>query len=544
MNLGEPGSVSTRTSFCTVRVLTHPGSPVPSRLLSTRNRSPRCQLGLGEDSKLLHRRTDGLSSALVMLLVVCGCGTNGRPQGVDSGAGPQKQNSLSSDQDQVTSRLSFKNHNLVFVSFDALQAAHVGAYGNPRDITPNLDDFASHSFCFGKTYSVASWTVPASMTWFTGVYPSEHRMTNKYALYTPTVQKQAKLKELSPNLMTLAEILKKEGYATGGFTGNAGVSGGFGYEQGFDVYFYERGKFGGFDQSIPEAIAWLKANKQRKFFLFLHGYDCHGQNTPAEGFDYRYVDRDYDHRYTGSVMEQEALREEGLELGQLDLRDSDVRFWRAVYDEKINRTDTRFKEFLSEFEPLGLSDRTLFVLTSDHGTELYEHHRLDHGFTLYDEQLHVPLILRLPGQTGGQWIDDRVSSIDVMPTILDLLGIDLRKAKQTLRGKSLVPAMRGEPVQRDCISETNYRDYTFKRSIIAPDGWKLIYTLETKSRELYNLDTDQGETTNLAPVESKITADLESRLFRHFRSIGCDLNNRRWEIGMNPVYPSQGNQKK
>ena len=92
------------------------------------------------------------------------------------------------------------------------------------------------------------------MTWFTGVYPSEHRMTNKFAVYAPPVQKLANLKELAPDLVTLADVLKQNGYATGGFTGNAGVSGGFGYEQGFDVYFYEKGKFGSIDQSIPRAL--------------------------------------------------------------------------------------------------------------------------------------------------------------------------------------------------------------------------------------------------------------------------------------------------
>ena len=235
--------------------------------------------------------------------------------------------------------MKYQDCNVVLVSFDALQASHVGALGYAREVTPTLDATAKESFRFTNAISVASWTVPASMTWFTGVYPSEHRMTNKFAIYQPPVQKLANLKELSPAIVTLAEIMKQNGYLTGGFTGNAGVSGGFGYEQGFDVYFFERGKFGSLDQSIPQALAWLRANRGRKFFMFLHGYDVHGQNTPAGGFDYRFVDKDYDHRYTGSEQEQEILREQGLEQGQLTLRDADVRFWRAIYDEKVQRAD-------------------------------------------------------------------------------------------------------------------------------------------------------------------------------------------------------------
>jgi len=433
--------------------------------------------------------------------------------------------------------MKYKDHNVILVSFDALQAAHVGCLGNPRKVTPTLDAFASQSFNFTHAYSVASWTVPASMTWFTGVYPSEHRMTNKFALYQPPVKKLANLKELSPELVTLADIMKQNGYATAGFTGNAGVSGGFGYEQGFDVYFHEQNKFGRLEHSVPEALKWLKANRTKKFFVFLHGYDVHGQSCPDEGLDYRFVEKGYDKKYTGSELEQETLREEGLDKGQLTMRDEDVRFWRAIYDEKINRADAQFKHFLAEFNRLGLAGKTLFILTSDHGTEFYEHRRFDHGFTLYDEQIHVPLIIKLPGQRAGKVVADRVSSIDVMPTILDLLDVKVSDdVRKQLRGTSLVPAFIGEPAARDVFSETDYRQYTYKRSIIAPDGWKLIYTLETKSRELYDLNADPGETKNVAKAEPKLADELERRLFTHFASIGHDLTANRWEVGFNPVY--------
>jgi len=436
--------------------------------------------------------------------------------------------------------MKYRDHNLVLVSFDALQAAHVGCYGYPRKVTPFFDGVAKKGFIFSDTMSVASWTVPASMTWFTGVYPSEHRMTNKYAVYNEQEQKLANLKELSPELMTLADIMKQNGYATGGFTGNAGVSGGFGYEQGFDIYYYPKGKFGSIEQSIPRAIRWLQGNKQKKFFLFLHGYDVHGQRTPDTGYDYRFVDPGYDKKFTGSELEQEILREEGLEKGKLTLRDADVRFWRAVYDEKIQRMDSQFGQFLAAFDKLGLTDKTLFVLTSDHGTEFYEHRRFDHGFTLYDELIHVPLVIKLPGQTGGKVIGDRISSIDVMPTILDLLDVQVpAKAKKRLRGTSLSPTMQGERASRNVFSETDYRDYTFKRAIMTPAGWKLIYTLEEQSRELYYLPDDPGETNNLAQKQAERADQLQRQLFAHFKSIGQDLQGKTWKRGLKPVYRSQ-----
>ncbi len=481
------------------------------------------------------------SAVLLAVLVFCGCPGGNRPVPV---LPVESRESTPSPADAAPQRLQFKDHNLVFVSFDALQAAHVGSYGYHRDVTPTIDAFARSGYRFTRVNSVASWTVPSSMTWFTGVYPCEHRMTNKFAEYNQLVQRPANLKELSPNLVTLAEVLRQAGYATGGFTGNAGVSGGFGYEQGFDRYFYEPGKFGGFDVSLPMAIEWSKANKDRNFFLFLHGYDCHGQFVPKEEFDGRFVEPGYSGRFRGTAQEQELLREEGLELGALPLPDADVRFWRAIYDEKIQRADERFQRFLKEFEKLGLMDKTIFVLTSDHGTELYEHRRFDHGFTLYDEQLHVPLVVKLPGQREGRTVVDRVSSIDLMPTLLDLLEVDPGPARGQLRGTSLVPAMRGEPANRDCFSETDYREYTFKRAIVKPDGWKLIVTLESQTRELYDLNTDPEEKHNRAESEPGRVRELEADLYAHFRSIGHDLKLRNWTVGLNPVYKSQAEPRK
>ncbi len=443
--------------------------------------------------------------------------------------------------------LKYKDYNLVFVSFDALQAAHVSSLGYPKKVTPTIDEMAKNGFNFTNNISVASWTVPASMSWFTGVYPSEHKLTNKFAVFNPPNNKLSNLKELSPNLVTIAEVLKNSGYATGGFTGNAGVSGGFGYGQGFDQYFFDKGKFGSMGVSIPKALDWLKANKDKKFFMFLHGYDMHGQNVPAEGFDYRFVEKGYDKKFTGSAQEQEALREEGLEKGSVTLRDEDVKFWRAIYDEKIQRTDAKFKEFLAELQKLGLMDKTIFVLTSDHGTEFYEHKRFDHGFSLYDELIHVPLIIKLPKQKSGKVIKDQITSLDIMPTILDLLDVKMpEKAKTQLRGTSLVPSFKGKAVAKEVYSETDYRQYTYKRSIITKEGWKLIYTLENKSRELYNLKNDPKELKNLVEQEPKIAYELEQKLFAQFKSIGNDLNAKQWIPGLNPVYDSQakGAQKK
>src|SRR6185295_19086912 len=138
-----------------------------------------------------------------------------------------------------------------------------------RDTTPAFDRLAADGALFTQAISPASWTVPASMSWMTGTYPSIHKVVNKFAKFTKEEQVISNLRKLSPELRTLAETLKADGYATGGFTGDAGVNGVFGFNAGYDVYFDSVPAFSGMDQSVPRALAWVKTVKDGKFFFFL-----------------------------------------------------------------------------------------------------------------------------------------------------------------------------------------------------------------------------------------------------------------------------------
>jgi arylsulfatase A-like enzyme len=418
----------------------------------------------------------------------------------------------------------FSGYSVILVSFDALQAAHTGCLGYSRNTSPTIDEFAREGFLFKNAIAPASWTVPSTMSWFTSLYPSEHRCINKYSTYNEKEQILTSLKQLAPEVLTLAQVLKENGYVNGGFTGDAGVSGHFGYSQGFDKYF-DGPKFGGMDKSIPEALEWLKANHKKKFFMFLHGYDVHGQYDPANSYTKRFLDFDYKGPLVGGKEEQGRLREEGLEKGFITLTEDDVRFWRALYDEKINDVDSRFKQFVEELKKMGLLDNTIIILTSDHGTEFYEHKRFDHGFSLYDELIHVPLVFWLPNTKAGMIIEDQVRGIDIMPTLLDLLKINVPKqVRNQMKGTSLVPLMQGKHMGLDAFSETDYRFYTSKRSIRTNDGWKFIYTMETGKKELYNFKKDPGELNNLIDKEKRIAYELEQKLFTWLKSMGQDEN--------------------
>lgn len=430
-----------------------------------------------------------------------------------------------------------KPYNFILISFDGLQAKHLREYGYAMDTTPNLDKFLDRSYLFLNTVSPAPWTVPSHMSIMTSMYPSEHKVVNKFSAFDEKTKKgeTANLAKLSPTAVTLAQILKNNGYVTAGFTGDAGVKGIYGFNMGFDTYF-DQETFGGFDQSMPKALDWLSKNKDKRFFLFLHGYDVHGQHAPIGGFDYRYVQKPYNGRFTGSTKEQGALREEGLKNGTLNLSAEDKNFWRAIYDEKINRADDEFKDFLSRIENMGLLNNTILVLFSDHGTEFFEHGRVDHGHTLYNELLGVLFAIHLPGQTNGKKINSLVSTIDIMPTVLSILNIKNPVPQQT-RGVDLTPSFTGKDVSRNIFSETDYRLYTHKRSMQTSDGWKFILTMNGPEKELYDLKNDPNEQVNLVDKEPKVAYELEQDIYKHLKDMNADYDN--WLLGCSPVYADQ-----
>lgn len=414
--------------------------------------------------------------------------------------------------------------NVIVIGVDTLRADHVGAMGYERDTTPALDALATKGYLFTNAISASSWTVPAFMAAFTGQYPSVTGVVNKFTVFTKDEQKLTNLKELSPNTETLAQVMQKNGYATGGFTGDAGVSGKFGYRQGYDAYTDET-TFGGLENSEAHALAWLDQIGGKKFFMFFHGYDLHGQfNIPA-GYQSRYQPEGYAGPYQGTAKEEEKLREDQLSA-PLAYTDADAAFWTAWYDGKLHDADARLQGFLDELSSRGLLDKTVIVLMSDHGEEFFDHGGFDHGLSLYDELVHVPFLIVVPGAEGGKTIPAQVSTMDLAPTIFDIVGVDPDQAmKKQLAGReSLVPYL-ANPSKKgyDVFAETDYRDFTHKRSVRTADGWKYILTLESGNEELYNLADDPREKHNLASEEPLKASALRRILRSHIeKDLGAD----------------------
>ncbi len=411
-----------------------------------------------------------------------------------------------------------EGYNLIIIGFDPLGAKHIGAYGYHRNTTPNLDNFSKKAFLFKNAISSSSWTLPSFMSWFTSLYPSQHKIVNKYSTYTEEKQVLSNLSTLSPSVVTLAQILKRNGYLTAGFTGDAGVGGVFGYSLGFDVY-YDKIKFAGFDIVLPMALDWLNEHRLKKFFLFIQGYDVHGQHSLGDDFRNIFVSKNYDGKYRGTTKEYWDLRNKSLEQKCLEMNDEDINFWNAWYDTKIYKADQRLGNFFKEIEKLGLMENTVVVISSASGNEFYEHKRFDHGHSLYDELVHVPLVIRVPEKNGCA-IESQVRTIDIMPTVLDLLNIEIDKnIKYKIQGVSLASLMEGNELDLDAFSETDYLSQVFKRSIRTHNGWKFIYSIETEQRELYNLNEDPYEAYNLINKEQKIAYELEQRIFNWSESL-------------------------
>ena len=301
--------------------------------------------------------------------------------------------------------------NVVLISMDTVRADHLGAYGYDRETSPNVDRFAERATVFENAISQSAWTLPAHGSMMTGLYPSRLGVSHYPA------------KRGLPKVRMLADSFHAAGYATGAFTGGGFVAAHFGFARGFDVYTSDGRRF---EHNIDEAIDWLKQHQQRRFFLFLHGYDAHRP----------YFSLPEDKAALGIPGKRPAERRGYcLKVGREKPNDLDVVL--KYYDASIRHGDRSVGQFLNALTALGLADRTVVLITSDHGEEFYEHGHCDHVRFLYREVVNVPLLLRVPGHDSvAKRIPDVVpASISIAGTLLELVGVDA----SDFPGASLLP---------------------------------------------------------------------------------------------------------
>jgi arylsulfatase A-like enzyme len=333
-------------------------------------------------------------------------------------------------------------------------------------------------------------------TVFTSLTPHRHGITNRFAIFEGTRRELASLRS---DLVTFPEVLHAAGFATAAFTGDAGLDGVHGFARGFDVY-YDSVPFAGFSSTVPRALDWLSRRGAQPFFMFLHGYDAHGQGPwpPAQ------PDR------SGRFQE---LRRATISGHNLDVPEDERRAWRAVYDSRAAHADEGVGRFLDALAAMPeLSSRTAVIIMADHGEELFERGGVDHGTTLYDEVLRVPLLVRVPGRKPRR-VAAQVRLLDVAPTILDLLGVKDPRFKAQAQGVSLRPLLDGgELPPMDALSETDFLYSVSKRSVRLAGGRKLIFDLENLTRECYDLRRDPGERADLCAKDAAAGRETDRRL--------------------------------
>ncbi len=378
---------------------------------------------------------------------------------------------------------------VILISLDTLRADRLGCYGYRRPTSPNLDALAGGGVRFATAVAQSPWTRPSHWSMFNGLYPASHGGRRP---------------------RPLALQLWRAGYRTAAITGGGQVDRNFGFHTGFETY-----RIHYWVRAIDEAVQHLEAGRGRRDFLFLHTYEIHDPYTHtrfAEGLP------------AGRIEGQFSRAEWRQWKRQLTAEEKT--YVEALYDGGVAYTDAQLGRLFDELEARGLLDRAIVIVTSDHGEQLWEHGGWRHGSTLYDHQLLVPLILHLPPELRRQLgadlrggvIEHQVQLIDLYPTVLDLLGIEL---SHDIQGRSLVPLLAGgeAPPARKAFSEnTNVR--AFERKSIRTERFKYIRSIPKKNApsdaeeyfELYDLLKDPAEQVDLAGGFPELVAALRQEM--------------------------------
>ncbi len=369
--------------------------------------------------------------------------------------------------------------NVIFITIDTLRADHLGCYGASQVETPHIDALARAGARFTHAYTPVPITLPAHTAIFTGSYPMATGMHDFSGNRLPA------------NAVTLASVLRDHGYTTAAFVGSAVLDSRFGLNQGFETYF-DHFDFSRLDETnldqmerrgdlvADEAVGWLKLHPRQPFFLWVHLYDPHYPYTPPEPYATHYRA----HPYDGEI---------------------------AFADAQVGRVFAFLKE-------QGAFTSAVVALAGDHGEGLGEHGEKTHGYFIYHSTLHVPLLVKLPG-AAPRVVRDDVSLIDVMPTLLQALGIPVPASVQ---GRSLLSLVLGRSGQSggspsQIYAETYLPLLHFRWSQLRgleSNGLKFI---DAPRPELYDTRADPKELENLASTRQSLAGELRNRLYALLR---------------------------
>ena len=407
--------------------------------------------------------------------------------------------------------------NVLLITVDTFRHDRLSCAGYGRETTPNLDRIASEGVLFTQAISSSSWTTPGLMSVLTG-------------LYAPTHGVDARDRSLRPDAPTLPRLLKPLGYASPDICYLTVIPNFAGL--GFDAYARRDSLLTSGDEVL---FRCLEDYRGQRFFIYYHYRDLHLPYNPAPPYDRLFAPEGFDPAKLPDVKRRAVTEDVMIPFGHVTFEEGDREWITGLYDGEVRQMDERFFGRLEEtLVRLGLKERTLLIVTADHGEEL-----LDHGFvghastslkgTSYDEVIRIPLILRYPGGlAGGRQVTEQVQNIDVAPTVLDLLRAE---APEALQGQSLLPLIRGEAGwrERPAFCETTPGGYqappemlkTRVRSMRTPE-WKFIRTTGPSGDEveLYHLKEDPGERRSVVAEYPDVAREMRAELERWVEKAG------------------------
>ena len=369
---------------------------------------------------------------------------------------------------------------VILFGLDTVRADHCGFMGYNRGTTPNLDSIADQAFVFTEAMASSPWTMTSFATILSGRPPG-------------VTGADKNSRGLSNHEDMLAEIFRRNGFSTAEFLNIPHIAE-LGFLQGND-HQWEEQDFRAY-HALNEAKAWIENHRDRDFFVFIHLFDPHIPYAPSE----EWVGRFREAGYTGNFADLWDLPDQAITQNHLNpeiwesFSSEDQEQCVNLYDAEIGSMDEDLGEFIDWCKTEGLYDNSTIIVLSDHGEEFGDHGRWEHGHSQYEEQLHVPFIIKLPGQETSRRIDNLVGVIDIYPTLLEMFGFTSETENS---GESLVPVLNGgnpDP-ERRLIAESTLWGPEIKTVIT--NQYKYILTIDSGEEELYDLADDPEELNNI-----------------------------------------------
>jgi arylsulfatase A-like enzyme len=426
--------------------------------------------------------------------------------------------------------------NVILIVLDCTRADHLSCYGYPRATTPFLDEVAHEGVRFQQCIATAPWTLPSHASLLTGLFPSTHGATDENRM-------------LAPRHRLLPESLKAAGYATAAFCTNPWVSPQTGFGRGFDRFHTQRvaGRFAGraalYARKATDRVLGRHDSGARRtnralfewleqcgepFFAFVHYNETHLRFHPPAPYDRRFMPPGI----TGARIRAVNQDCNAYIAGEVAMSEEDFVILTALYDGELCYADMRLREIAAALQSQNRWDRTLFIVTADHGEHLGEHQMMSHKFVLYDTLLHIPLLMRCPPHIPrGFVVDELTQPTDIVPTVLRLAGLAEHAA--ALPGRALLVDGHATPGPAFTISERfrpnlaafqqrfprfDTRRFNVRKKAIRTRREKYIWHSD-EANEFYDLARDPGEEHNRIAEEPERAEALRRQLFDWVASV-------------------------